>query len=113
VRVLLVSDDLMVAARVEHELTAAGVKMARVAPTGMLETMRVASFDVAIADLDGGREALIADLATARSEGVAPATTLAFVSHVDRDLTAAARSAGVDVTTRGNLTRAVARLVQA
>jgi hypothetical protein len=110
---LLVSDDLMVAARVEHELSAAGADMARVAPTAMLETLRAGSFDVAIADLDGGREALVADLATARSERVAPATILAFVSHVDRDLAAAARSAGVNVTTRGNLTRAVAGLLQA
>jgi hypothetical protein len=95
------ADDLMARTRVEQAAAAAGVELRRVRPTSLVEELRAKPVDLVVIDLDAGRAAVVAEVAAARDEGLLPARTVGFFSHVDADLGRAARAAGCEALPRG------------
>ena len=107
-RVLLVDGDLLALSRVEAAARAAGAELQTCATKDLDVTLAANAFDYVFVDLDrGGKAALDA---VGRVSG-APSKVVGFFSHVDEDIKAAARDAGVDAWPRGRLWRSLGQLL--
>ena len=111
--VLLAGSDLMARERIRS--AAAHLEMAShsVTPAELLDALRRQRPDVLVLDLDEGRESLLAELETARSEGLAPARVLGFYSHVDAELGRAAERADCKAVRRGRFWASLGDLLAA
>ena len=96
--ILAVLDDLMFTSKIRTAATAVGatVEFAR-SSAGALEKMRERAPSLVIFDLNNPRTDPLGTVAAMKEDpALASMPTLAFVSHVQTDLIAAARRAGVD-----------------
>ncbi|MGH2731248.1 MAG: hypothetical protein ACRDJI_11660 [Actinomycetota bacterium] len=98
---VLVGGDLMARARLSEAAARADVELSAVGFGSMTDTLRVQKPDLVILDLDGGREAVLAELQAARAEGLVPERVLGYFSHVDSALSEAAMTAGCRAVPRG------------
>ncbi|HEY7876133.1 MAG TPA: hypothetical protein VIG64_13540, partial [Actinomycetota bacterium] len=64
-----------------------------------------------ILDLDAGRRELLDAVQAARAAGLVPGRVVGFISHVDKELSAAAVDAGCEVFPRGKFWRALEKLL--
>lgn len=101
----------MARARIEDAAAAAGVTLRRTDAAGVLDALRSAPADVLLVDLDAGGEAVLAELARARAEGISPRRVLGYFSHVDEALGRAARAAGCEALPRGRFWRTLPALL--
>jgi AmiR/NasT family two-component response regulator len=99
--VLLVTRDLMARERIRSAAAHLSMAVRYAAPHELHEMLGAAQPDVLVLDLDEGREDLLADVGSARSEGLVPPVVLGYFSHVDSGLGEAAERAGVTAVRRG------------
>lgn len=107
-RVVLASGDLQAHARVLAAAQAPGSTVEITPPSTFVD--RLPGADLLILDLDGGREAALAEVRGAAAAGVLPPVVVGFVSHVDGRLARAAREAGVRAIARGRFWRGLPEL---
>jgi hypothetical protein len=98
---LVVGGDLMAKARLSDAAARARVELITVPVGGMSEALRTHRPDLVILDLDGGREAVLGELETARRDELVPTDVVGYLSHVDVDLEQAASKAGCRPIARG------------
>lgn len=99
--VLLIGSDLMARERIRSAAAHLGMKSVSAAPVDMIDALRSEAPDVLVLDLDEGRDALLADLETARADKLTPDVVIGFYSHVDAELGRAAEDAGCRAVRRG------------
>lgn len=99
--VLYVGSDLMARERIRSAAAHLEMKDVSIDSSQLLEVLRGGPVDVLVLDLDEGRDEVLDDLRSARSEGIAPSVVLGFYSHVDRAIAEAAQEAGCTPVRRG------------
>lgn len=98
---LLVTSDLMARERVRSAAVQNGMDVRYAAPGSVVDTLRSASPDVLVIDLDAGGAPILEEVTAARAEDLLPALILGYFSHVDTALGEAAERAGVTAVRRG------------
>jgi threonine dehydratase len=96
--ILVAVDDLMLASKIRHAAVGARADLAFPrSPAEIVERVRLDRPTLVIFDLDSSRLEPLSTIAGLKADGaLASIPTIAFVSHVQADLLAAARAAGVD-----------------
>lgn len=98
---LLVTSDLMARERVRSAAAHSSLAVRYAAPGSLVDTLRSTVAEVLVIDLDAGGAPILAEVETARAEGLLPGRVLGFFSHVDTALGEAAERAGVTAVRRG------------
>jgi hypothetical protein len=101
----------MARARLEQAASAMGLALTTAAPGGLAEALRRKPPEVVVLDLDGGGEALLAEVERARTGGIEPPRVVGYFSHVDESLGAAARKAGCEALPRGRFWRTLPEVI--
>jgi AmiR/NasT family two-component response regulator len=109
--VVAVTSDLLARARLEDAAARAGVMLEIARADVLAERLAALRPDLVVLDLDAGRTELLGRVDAALSEGVTPPRIVGFISHVDKDLAAAAAEAGCEVVARGKFWRGLAELL--
>lgn len=96
--ILIAVDDLMFASRISSAAKALGVEIAFArSPEAIVEAVRVKSPRLVILDLNSVKVRPLEAVAALKSDpALAGVRTVGFVSHVQTELIAEARQAGVD-----------------
>jgi PleD family two-component response regulator len=96
--VIVAVDDLMFASRISSAAKALGVEIAFArSPAAIVEAVRTRSPRLVILDLNSLQVRPLEAVAALKADvALASVPTVGFVSHVQTDLIAAARQAGVD-----------------
>lgn len=102
-RIFLASGDLQARARVGAAAERIGAEVVDGAAVGFGD--RLDGIDVLVLDLDAGRDAALAELAPLAVDDRLPARVIGFYSHIDTDLEAAAKAAGIEPVRRGRFWR--------
>jgi DNA-binding response OmpR family regulator len=105
--VVAVTTDLLARSRLEDAATRAGWRLEIATAQSLDERLDALQPAMLVLDLDAGRTELLSGIEAARSAGLLPARVIGFLSHVDAELTAAARAAGCETMPRGKFWRAL------
>jgi DNA-binding response OmpR family regulator len=103
--IVAVSGDLMARARLEDAAARAGARLEMASTDTFTEKLRSLRPDLLLLDLDAGRDKVLQRLTEARAHGLFSGRVIGFVSHVDQELSAAARAAGCEPMPRGRFWR--------
>lgn len=111
--ILVVDADLMALARLRDAAARAGKDVQTTTGAGVGERLSSGSIEMIVLDLDQGGHELVDAVATLREKGIQLPRVIAFYSHIDEQLGAAADSAGFETYPRGRFWRTLDDLLTA